>query len=132
VHQTLVIRRMTRDLDLPVQVIVCPTVREPDGLALSSRNAYLGPAERVLAPALFAALDAAAHRFAAGERQADALRALIRRRLAASPAIAVDYVSVADPVELHELDGLVTHAVVSLAATIGRTRLIDNVVLGAP
>ncbi|MBU6333959.1 MAG: pantoate--beta-alanine ligase [Chloroflexi bacterium] len=132
VQQTLVIRRMARDLDLPVQVIVCPTVREPDGLALSSRNAYLSPAERALAPELFAALAAAAQRFAAGERRADALRGLIRRHLAASPAIAVDYVSVADPVELHELDGLVAHAVVSLAATIGRTRLIDNIVLGAP
>jgi len=132
VQQTLVIRRMTRDLDLPIQVIVCPTVREPDGLALSSRNAYLSPAERALAPELFAALAAAAQRFAAGERRADALRGLIRRRLAASPAIAVDYVSVADPVELHELDGLVAHAVVSLAATIGRTRLIDNIVLGEP
>ncbi len=132
VQQTLVIRRMTRDLDLPVQVVVCPTVREPDGLALSSRNAYLSPAERALAPALWAALAAAAHCFAAGERRADALRGLVRRHLAASPAIAVDYVSVADPVELRELDGLVAHAVVSLAATIGRTRLIDNIVLGEP
>ncbi len=132
VQQTLVIRRMVRDLDLPVRVVVCPTVREPDGLALSSRNAYLSPAERALAPALFAALDAVARCFAAGEHDADTLRELIRQRLAASPALVVDYISVADPVALRELDGLVEHAVVSLAATIGRTRLIDNIVLGTP
>jgi pantoate--beta-alanine ligase len=130
-QQTVVIRRMTRDLDLPVEVVVAPTVREPDGLALSSRNAYLTAEERAQAPVLFKALCEAEARFAAGERDAEALRAAMRRTIAAAPGIEIDYVSVADPESLAELDTLGDGpALASLAARLGRTRLIDNLLLG--
>jgi pantoate--beta-alanine ligase len=131
-QQTVVIRRMARDLDLPVEVVVAPTVREPDGLALSSRNAYLSAEERARAPVLFIALSAARTRFAAGERDADALRAIIRETIAAVPGLEIDYVSVADPESLEELESLGSGpALASLAARLGHTRLIDNLLLGS-
>ncbi len=131
-QQAVVISRMAADLDLPVQVVVADTVREADGLALSSRNVYLDPAERAAAPALHRALSRAQALFAAGERQADVLRAAVREVIAAEPRFEIDYVSVADPDTLEELARVNEAALVSLAARLGRTRLIDNLVLGRP
>lgn len=131
-QQVAVIRRMARDLDMPVEVVVGATVREADGLALSSRNVYLSPAERAVAPVLFRALDRARRLFDAGERDADALRRAMRDTLAGEPAVAVDYVSAAGLGDLCEVGRAEAGTLLSLAARIGRTRLIDNVVLGEP
>jgi len=129
-QQLAVIRRMAMDLFLPVEVIGYPIVREADGLALSSRNAYLSPEERTRALALSRGLAAAKDAFARGERGADALRALV---LAPVEAVAttVDYVTVADPDAILPLTDTVGERVlVAIACWIGKTRLIDNVVLG--
>ena len=129
-QQIAVIRRMTRDLLLPIEIVACPTVREPDGLALSSRNVYLSPEERTQAPALHAGLGASAEAFAAGERDAARLRALVRERIEAEPLAEIDYVSLADAETLDELEGAVGGpALLSLAVRFGGARLIDNVTL---
>jgi pantoate--beta-alanine ligase len=129
-QQTVVIRRMVADLNMPVEVVVCPTVREPDGLAVSSRNVYLNAQERPAATVLVRALRAAEERYDAGERDAEALRDAMRAVLADEPLAAPDYVSVADRETLHELDRLTDGALASLAVRIGKTRLIDNLILG--
>ncbi len=126
VQQTLVIRRMARDLDMAVEVIVAPTVREADGLALSSRNKYLTAGERRSAAVLHRALDEARRRLAEGERDGRALRRLIEATIAQEPAVEIDYVSIADPETLAELSWITGPALASLAARIGTTRLIDN------
>ena len=128
-QQVIVIQRMARDLNFATEVVVIPTVREPDGLALSSRNTYLGAEERAAAPVLFRALLSARSAWERGERDAEALRRYVRATLAAEPLAQVDYVSVADPRTLVELDRVDEEALVSLAVRIGRTRLIDNLVL---
>jgi len=129
-QQLAVIRRMAADLDLAAEIVACPTVRESDGLAMSSRNAYLGGDERAVAPALYRALIAARDRFATGERQGDELRRTMRQVLAAEPLLHVDYVSVADPGSMQELRTVTDRALLSLAVRIGNTRLIDNIVVG--
>jgi pantoate--beta-alanine ligase len=129
-QQVAVIRRMVADLSFPVDVVVCPTVREPDGLALSSRNAYLSPEERRAAPVLHRALLAARAAFHSGERDAGRLRAVLARTLAGEPLARPDYVSVADAGTLLEVERVTGPALVSIAARFGGTRLIDNVVLG--
>ena len=129
-QQVAVIRQMARDLDFPVQIVVCPTVREHDGLAMSSRNAYLNPEQRAAAPVLFRALSAAATAWAAGESDAEALRQLMAGIVDAEPLARRQYVSCADPVTLQELDGPAQRALLSMAVYIGKTRLIDNLVLG--
>lgn len=129
-QQLAVIERMVRDLGLPVDVVGCPTVREPDGLARSSRNVRLTPAERAAAPVIHRALEAARTAHAAGERSGDALRAAMRAVLATEPLTVADYVSVADPVTLAELVRVDGPALVSLAVRIGAVRLIDNETLG--
>ena len=126
-QQCVVIRKLVRDLDLPVEIVVGDTVREPDGLALSSRNSYLTPAQRARAPALHRALTAAQQAHAAGERNAEALRAIIRHTLGDDLAPATDYVSIADPDTLEELATVSGGALASLAVRFGATRLIDNV-----
>jgi pantoate--beta-alanine ligase len=128
-QQARVIRQMVADLAFPVEVIVCPTVREPDGLALSSRNTYLTPEERSAAPVLYRALREARARYDAGERDAERLRAAMRATLSAEPLAKVDYVSVADLDSLEELTRVDRGALVSLAVRIGQTRLIDNLIL---
>lgn len=128
-QQVAVIRRMTRDLDIPLDIVVGETVREPDGLALSSRNVYLDAGERAKAPALYRALRHAESRVAEGERRAGALREAVAADLSAIPGLAIDYVSVADPDTLQELDVVETRALASVAVRLGRTRLIDNVLL---
>jgi pantoate--beta-alanine ligase len=125
-QQVKVIRRMARDLALPTAVVACPTVREPDGLAISSRNVHLSPSERAAAPVLRRALLAARDRWQAGERSGDELRAELRRVLATEPLADVDYVSVADGDTLAEIDRVDEPALVSLAVRFGSTRLIDN------
>ena len=130
-QQLRLVRRLARDLDLPVDVVACDTVREADGLAMSSRNAYLSPEDRAAAPVLCRALAAAAARFAAGERSADALRAAARATLEAEPRAAIDYVSLADSASLAEIGGAAHGpALLSLAVRFGPVRLIDNVELG--
>ena len=130
-QQCVVIARMVRDLDLPVEVVVAPTVREPDGLALSSRNVYLTAEERAAAPVLHRALLEAQRLFAAGERDGERLRGAMRQVIGAEPAVEIDYVSVAAPETLVEADRTAEIALASLAARLGRTRLIDNLILVA-
>jgi pantoate--beta-alanine ligase len=125
-QQLMVIRRMAFDLALATEVVACPTVREPDGLALSSRNVHLGPEERAAAPVLHRALIAGRDRWVAGERSGDALRGAMRTVLEAEPRAVLDYVSCADSVTLQELDRVAGPALLSLAARFGTTRLIDN------
>ena len=129
-QQATVIRRMVRDLDFPLEVVVCPTVREPDGLAMSSRNGYLNPEERQAATVLYRALTAAATAFEAGQREAHQLRRTMRQVLKTERLARPQYVSVADPDSLEELSGPVERGLLSMAVYIGKTRLIDNVLVG--
>ncbi len=129
-QQVMVIRRMAADLALPTEVVACPTVREPDGLALSSRNVHLDDQERAAAPVLGRALAAAAEAYEAGEREAAVLRALMEEILAMEPLAQVEYVSVADALTLAELDRVSGAALLSLAVIFGTTRLIDNRLIG--
>ncbi|MFI5291293.1 MAG: pantoate--beta-alanine ligase [Candidatus Limnocylindrales bacterium] len=125
-QQVMVIRRMARDLALPTEVVACPTVREADGLALSSRNVHLSPAERSAAPVIHRALLAGRQRWASGERSAEVLRATVRAELATEALADIEYVSCADGRTLAELERVDGPALLSLAVRFGTTRLIDN------
>jgi pantoate--beta-alanine ligase len=125
-QQLLVIRRMAADLGMATEIVACPIVREPDGLALSSRNVRLTPQQRAAAPVLRRALSAARARYDAGERDAEILRTTMRVALAAEPLAAPEYVSCADPATLRELDRLAGSALLSMAVRFGAVRLIDN------
>ena len=129
-QQAAVIRQMTRDLNFPIEIVVCPIVRDADGLALSSRNVYLNPEERQAALVLSRALQSAAQAFEAGERQAEELRRMMSSILEKEPLARVQYVSCAHPDTLVELEGAVETALLSMAVYIGKTRLIDNRLLG--
>jgi pantoate--beta-alanine ligase len=131
-QQVMVIRQMARDLAIPTEVIACPTVREPDGLALSSRNVHLSAEERAAAPVLRRALLAGRARWEAGERSAEAIRESMRAELVTEALASPDYVSVADGATLAELERLpdAGPALLSLAVRFGATRLIDNEPLG--
>jgi pantoate--beta-alanine ligase len=129
-QQVAVVRRMATDLNFPVDVVVCPTVREPDGLAMSSRNFYLTPAERKAATVLYRALETARAAFLDGGREAGKLRTAMSEVLAAEPLARPVYVSAADPETLAELEGRANRALLSMAVVIGKTVLIDNVVVG--
>ncbi len=129
-QQVRVIQTMARELNFDLEVVVCPTVREADGLALSSRNSYLTVAQRQAAPVLYRALTAAQDAWQRGERDPQRLRAVMEAVLAAEPLAQVEYTSAADATTLHELDAPTDGAVLlSMAVRIGRTRLIDNLVL---
>ncbi len=128
-QQTAVIGRMIQDLNFPVELVVCPTVRDGDGLALSSRNAYLSPSERKAATVLYKALCAAKQKYEDGERNAELLRREMRSVIRSEPLAIEQYVSVADPNTLCELEEISTHALLSMAVYVGSTRLIDNVVV---
>jgi len=128
-QQVAVIKKLVRELDFGIEIVVCPTVREPDGLAMSSRNAYLERSERKAATVLYRALSAAEQLFRQGGRRGGALRTAMTNILATQPQARPDYVSVADPETLDELDLVTGRALASLAVYIGPTRLIDNVVL---
>jgi pantoate--beta-alanine ligase len=130
-QQAVVIRQMVRDLLLPVEIVVCPTVREPDGLAMSSRNRHLSAEERVSATVLYRALCAASEAFEAGERDAERLRRVMREVLGSEPKANPHYVSVADAGTLEELNGHMDRALLSLAVAIGATTLIDNLIVGS-
>ena len=133
-QQLAVVRRMAADLSFPVEVVGCPIVREPDGLAMSSRNAYLGPDEREAATVLHQALRSGVAAAAAGERDAGAVRALVADVIAAEPLAALDYVALVDPATLAAVDGELAPGSYRLlaAAQVGRPRLLDNVELVVP
>jgi len=128
-QQVAVIKQMTRDLNFPIEIVVGPTIRELDGLAMSSRNSYLNPEERKAATILYRALTTAGAAYAAGERNGEALRTLMRKTIESGPLAKVQYVSCADRDTLRELDRIANGALLSLAVYIGKTRLIDNFVL---
>ena len=129
-QQVIVIKQMAKDLNFNLEVVVCPTVREPDGLAMSSRNAYLNPAERRAAVVLYRALTAASAHWADGERDGAALRGEMARIIEAEPLARLVYVSAANPETLVEIEGRADGAaLLSMAVVIGATRLIDNVIL---
>jgi pantoate--beta-alanine ligase len=129
-QQLVVIRRMVRDLNLDLEIVPVDTVREPDGLAMSSRNAFLNPTERRAALVLWNALSLAREMWTRGARDAETFRIRMRELVEAEELARLDYVSVADPVTLTELPRIQGPALVSLAVRIGRTRLIDNITLG--
>ena len=131
-QQALVIQRMVADLNVPLQVVVCPTVRELDGLAMSSRNRYLSPSERKQALALSRALNVVQDQFARGERDAAALKAQMLRVLEDAGIEQIDYATIADAETLAEVTRLSGPAAALIAAYVGSTRLIDNCLLPAP
>jgi pantoate--beta-alanine ligase len=129
--QLAVLRAMVRDLNFSVEIVACPIVREPDGLALSSRNRYLAPEQRSRATILRGALDAAADLHARGERSSHALTATMRGVFAAEPSVIVEYAAVVDPGTLLPLADTTGGALIAVAAHLGETRLIDNHLIGA-
>jgi len=128
-QQAVVVQRMVQDLNYPIEVVVCPIVREADGLAMSSRNTYLNPEQRQAATVLSRSLKAAKLAFHAGERDADALRAIVAEVVASEPLAQLEYISCAHPETLQELDGSIENGLLSMAVRVGRTRLIDNLVI---
>ena len=128
-QRAAIVRRMVLDLDYALEIMICPTVRETDGLAVSSRNVGLSAPERLAATVLYRALATAQAAHAAGERDSDTLRAILSSTLAAEPLAREEYVSVADPDSLDELEQVAGGALLSIAAKIGKTRLIDNLAL---
>src|SRR6266498_5851602 len=128
-QQAAVIRQMVRDLNFPIEVIVCPIVREPDGLAMSSRNVYLDSEQRKAATVLYRSLSAAKEAYENGENNADQLRQIMKDILASEPLAQMQYVSCADYETLEELEVVNRKALLSMAVYFGKTRLIDNFVL---
>lgn len=128
-QQQAVIRRMCRDLDMPTEIVTCPTVRDPDGLALSSRNVYLSPAERTSGLSLHRALNLARDKVRAGEKNLAAIRLAMRAEMEQTPGVAVDYATIADPDSLVELSEPQPRMVALVAARVGPTRLIDNLLI---
>ena len=127
--QAAIIRRMVRDLNLPVEIVVCPIVREPSGLAMSSRNAYLSAEQKQSALVLYGSLKEIARRFQSGERDTDRLIAAGKQIVAADSSVRLDYLEIVDPETLEPLSIVTPPALVAVAAFVGSTRLIDNVVL---
>ncbi len=128
-QQVVVIKKLVRDLNFPMEIIVCPTVREHDGLAMSSRNVYLGPEERKAALVLWKSLQLAQRIFSGGTRDAQHVRSAMRSRIESEPLANIDYVSIAHPDTLKELEQVDGPALISLAVRIGATRLIDNIII---
>ena len=129
-QQAAVIRQMTRDLNFPIEIVVCPIVREPDGLAMSSRNVYLDPEQRKAATVLYRSLSAAKEAYESGERGAEKLRQIMKDVIASEPLAQMQYVSCADYDTLEELEKVMGKTLLSMAVFVGKTRLIDNFVLG--
>lgn len=129
-QQVAVIHQMTQDLNFQIEIVVCPIVREPDGLAMSSRNVYLDPEQRKAATVLFRALSAAKEVYDKGERDPGMLRQIMTEVLASEALVQVQYVSCADYDTLEELEIINGKALLSMAVFLGKTRLIDNLVLG--
>jgi len=128
-QQTAVIRRMARDLDMGIEIVVAPIVREPDGLAMSSRNLYLSPDERRQAVVLSKALREAERRAGMGVTSSDELRTAMRDVLAEAPLAEVEYVEIVDPDEIVPVESVAGGALIALAVRFGRTRLIDNTII---
>ena len=128
-QQARLITKMVEDLNIPVEIVVCPTVREPDGLAMSSRNAYLDPAQRTQALVLHEALQSARREIAAGERSAERLCTLMRRHIGRADDAHIDYVAVVDPDSLDDLQRIERRALIALAVQVGPARLIDNLIV---
>ena len=128
--QAAIVRRMVRDLMFPIEIVVAPIVRDADGLALSSRNAYLSPAERRQATVLSRALREAQSRFRSGEMDSARLISAAREVFASEPAVHVDYIEIVDPETLEPVAKAISGTLVTVAAFVGSTRLIDNVLLG--
>ena len=126
-QQTVVIKQMVRDLNFNVEIMICPIVRETDGLALSSRNKYLSPEQRQAATVLHRALQTAKSAYDSGTRDGTTLRQLMHDTINAEPLARLDYVSAADPVTLTELDAITDGVLLSMAVFFGKTRLIDNI-----
>jgi pantoate--beta-alanine ligase len=127
--QVAILRRMVRDLHLPVEVVVCPIVREPDGLAMSSRNAYLDPQQREQALALHRSLLRAKKVVNQGERAATKVIAAAREEFASNPSVRLDYFEIVNPDSLNPVEDVSQGALVAVAAFVGKTRLIDNILL---
>jgi pantoate--beta-alanine ligase len=128
-QQLVVIRQMTRDLNFNIEIVGCPIEREPDGLAMSSRNANLSPDERQAATVLYRALSAARAASEGGARHAEQLRRVASETIADEPLVDLEYVSCAHPDTLEALETVTDRALVSLAARVGQTRLIDNIII---
>lgn len=131
-QQARLIAKLVQDLDLPLQVRICPIVREPDGLALSSRNRYLDPEQRAKAVVLSQSLDAAEQAIAKGERNAASLQQFLRERINSVPGVELDYAEVVDAATLQPLEHLAGEVLLAVAARLGRTRLIDNHLVRIP
>jgi len=129
-QQSLLIKQLVKDLNLPVKVNICPIIREDDGLAMSSRNVYLNPDERKAATVLYTALKKAEGAFLAGENDAEKIREIMLATIHEEPLASIQYVSCANPETLEELSGKIILALLSLAVKFGDTRLIDNLLIG--
>ena len=130
IQQLTLVRRMLQDLDWPVALAAVPTVRDPDGLALSSRNVYLSPAERADALSLSRGLRSAEAAWRGGERSAAALEGVVRASLGAAPGVGAEYIAVVEPERLRPVERAAPGTIIAIAARVGGTRLIDNVILG--
>ncbi|MFA5629717.1 MAG: pantoate--beta-alanine ligase [Dehalococcoidales bacterium] len=129
-QQAIVIKKMVADLNMNLEIVVCPTIREPDGLAISSRNVYLSPEARQSATVLYRSLMLARDLYEQGERSAETIRKEMVRLIKTEETARIDYVSIADPVTLDELDEVSGKALISLAVKFYKTRLIDNIIPG--
>ncbi|BCW96765.1 MAG: pantoate--beta-alanine ligase [Fimbriimonadales bacterium] len=129
-QQLRIIQQLVRDMNLSIEIVPCPIVREADGLAMSSRNVYLTPEERTAATVLYRSLQWAQAQYAAGERDAAQLRAGVARQIAAEPLARIDYVEVVDAETLQPIERIERPAVAALAVFFGKARLIDNCLLG--
>jgi len=130
-QQVVILRRMAEDLNLDIKIVALPIVREPDGLAMSSRNIYLNIEERRAATILFRGLEEARRIFEAGERAAPRIRERLLATLASEPLARLDYAEVVDPGSLEPVERVEGEALIALAVFFGRTRLIDNIILGS-
>jgi pantoate--beta-alanine ligase len=129
-QQLLVIKKMTADLNINLEVVACPTMREPDGLAMSSRNTYLTPEQRKGAPVLYKALSLARDKWSKGEKDAEKIRLEMNKLIRKEPLAEIVYISIADALTLQEFSHLMQKpALVSMAVKFGKTRLIDNIIL---
>jgi pantoate--beta-alanine ligase len=129
-QQALVIRKMVADLDMNLQIVVVPTVREKDGLAMSSRNTYLTPEERSSAPVLYKSLQLAAGMYSKGERDAAKIKEAMTKLISTVPAARIDYIGISDYTTLQDVETIKGKVLVSMAVKLGKPRLIDNIVLG--
>lgn len=129
VQQAIIMKRMVDDLNIPVEIVVCPIVREKDGLAMSSRNVYLSPEERKAAPVLYKALRKAEEMVGAGERKAPAIRKTMEDIIRSEPLANIEYIAICDTTNLEEVGEIKDETLIALAAKFGKARLIDNTII---